>query len=207
MSEFGIPAKLLRLCEMALKNVQCVVMVGNILSKPFEAKRDFKQSDSLSSDFFNILMEKIICAAGLRHMPLAYADDVDVIGRSICEVEAAFSKFAEEARSIGLAVNENKTKLFLSTAKDTSIGVCVERDGYNFEVVKDFVYLGSSINTDNVISLQIRYRITLTNRCYFGQRKQLSKALSWRTKTCLYKSLILSVLLYSAETWTLTSSE
>ena len=33
------------------------------------------------------------------------------------------------------------------------------------------------------------------------------KALSWRTKICLYKSLILPVLLYGAETWTLTSSD
>ena len=48
---------------------------------------------------------------------LAYADDVDIIGRSICEVEASFSKFAEEAQSIGLAVNESKTKLLLSTAR------------------------------------------------------------------------------------------
>ena len=72
-------------------------------------------------------------------MPLAYADDVDIIGRSICEVAAAFSKFAEKARSIGLAVNESKTKLLLSTPKDTSRGVSVEIDGYNFEVVKDLV--------------------------------------------------------------------
>ena len=50
-------------------------------------------------------MGKIISAAGLRHsgtifyksiMTLAYADDVDIIGRTICEVEAAFSEFAEE---------------------------------------------------------------------------------------------------------------
>ena len=59
--------------------------------------------------------------------------------------------------------------------KDTSIGVSVEIDGYNFEVVKDFVYLGSSINTDNEISLKIKSRITLANRCNFGLRKQLSK--------------------------------
>ena len=126
-------------------------------------------------------------------MPLAYADDVDIIGRSICKVEAAFSKFAEEARNIGLAVNESKTKLLLSTAssQDTSIGVSVQIAGYNFEVVKDFVYLGSSINTDNDINLEMRRRITLANRCYFGLRKQLSKkALSWRTKICLYKSLV-----------------
>ena len=101
-------------------------------------------------------------------MPLAYADDVDIIGRSICEVEAAFSKFTEEARSIGPAVNESKTKLLLSTAKDTSIRVSVEIDGYSFEVLKDFVFLGFSINTDNDISLVIRRRITLANGCYFG---------------------------------------
>ena len=100
-------------------------------------------------------------------MSLAYAADVDIIGRSICEVEAAFSEFAEEARSIGLVVNESKTKLLLLTATDTRIGVSVEVGGYNFEVVKDFVYLGSSINTDNDISLEIRRRITLANRCYF----------------------------------------
>ena len=95
-------------------------------------------------------------------MPRAYSDDVYIIGRSICEVEAAFSKFAEEVRNIGLAVNESKTKLLLSTAKDTSIGLSVETDRYNFEVVKDFVYLGCSINIDNDISLEIRRRLLLT---------------------------------------------
>ena len=88
---------------------------------------------------------------------LAYdVDDVDIIGRSICEVEAAFSKYW----SFGLAVNESKTKLLLATAKDTSIGISVEIDCYNFVVVKNFVYLSSSTNTDN-ISLEIRRMITL----------------------------------------------
>ena len=86
--------------------------------------------------------------------------------------------------------------------------VSVEIDGYNFEVVKHFVYLGSSMNTDNDISLEMRRRITLANRCYFGPRKQLSKrGLSWSTKSCLYKSLMLPVLLYGADTWTMTSSD
>ena len=127
-------------------------MVVNKLSPP--PFGGFRQCDSLSCDFFNILMDRIIWSAGLRHsgtifyksvMPLAYADDLDIIGRSDCEVEVAFSKFAEEARNIGLAVNER------STVKASSIEEFVEIDGYSFEVVKDFVYLGSSINTDNAI--------------------------------------------------------
>ena len=126
-------------------------------------------------------------------MPLACADDVDIIGCSDCEVTVAFSKFAEGARSIGLAGNERKTKYLLSTAKDSRESA--KTDCYNFEVVKEFVYIGSSINTNNDISSEIRRRITLANRCYFGLRKQLSKrAISWRTKICLYKSLILPVL-------------
>ena len=123
MSEFGIPATLIRLCEMTLKNAQCVVKVGNNLSEPFVAKRGFRQGDSISCDFFNILMEKIICAACLGHsgtsffcvMPLAYSDDVDIIARSDRQVAVAFSKFAEEARRIALAVNESKTKYLLSS--------------------------------------------------------------------------------------------
>ena len=89
-------------------------------------------------------------------MPLGYADNVDIIGRSDREVAVAFSKFAEYKY---LEVNKSKTKYLLSTAKNTSIDVYVEMDGYNFEDVKDFVYLGSSINTDNDISLQIKRRI------------------------------------------------
>ena len=147
-------------------------------------------------------------------MPLAYADDVDIIGRSIWEFEAAFSKFAEEARCIGLAVNENKTKLLSSTAKDTSIGVSVEIDGYNFGVVKNFIYLGSSINTDNdtmsefgIAAKLIRLcEMTLKNaQCVVSEAFDAKRG--FRTKICLYKSLILPVLLYGAETWTLTSSD
>ena len=37
--------------------------------------------------------------------------------------------------------------------------------------------------------------------------KLSKKTLSWRTKICLYKSLILAALLYGAETWTLKSSD
>ena len=48
-------------------------------------------------------------------------------------------------------------------AKNSSIGESVAIDGYNFKVVKDFVYLGYSINTDNDISLEIR-RIIIEQR-------------------------------------------
>lgn len=184
----------------------------------FDTKRGFRQGDSLSCDFFNLMMERIVRAADLRNpgtifyksvMLLAYADDIDIIGSSNREVCAAFSSLERESRRLGLAVNEDKTKYMLATNKQSSrLGSHVTVAGYSFEVVKDFVYLGSSMTSTNNISVEIQRRITLANRCYFGLSRQLSsRALSRRTKLRLYTSLILPVLLYGSEAWTLAAAD
>ena len=74
--------------------------------------------------------------------------------------------------------------------------------------MKDFVYLGTSITNNNNVSDEIKRRLTLANRCYFGLNRQLSsRALSRRTKLTLYKTLIIPVLLYGAEAWTLSAAD
>ena len=220
MSEFGIPAKLIRLCKMTLLNTSSAVRIGKDLSEPFDTKRGFRQGDSLSCDFFNLMLESIVRAAELNRSGtifyksvqlLAYADDIDIIGLNNRAVSSAFSKLDKEAKRMGLVVNEDKTKYLLSSNKQSAhsrIGTHVTVDSYNFEVVKDFVYLGTSINTDNNVSLEIQRRISLANKCYFGLSRQLSsKVLSRRTKLTLYKTLIMPVLTYGAEAWTMTTSD
>ena len=41
---------------------------------------------------------------------LAYADDIDIIGRTKRDVAAAFCAIEQESTKMGLAVNEGKTK-------------------------------------------------------------------------------------------------
>ncbi|XP_054086050.1 putative uncharacterized transposon-derived protein F52C9.6 isoform X2 [Zeugodacus cucurbitae] len=220
MSEFGIPAKLIRLCKLTLSNTKSSVRIGKDLSEPFDTKRGFRQGDSLSCDFFNLLLEKIIRAAELNRegtifyksvQLLAYADDIDIIGSNNRAVCSAFSRLDKEAKRMGLVVNEDKTKYLLSSNKQSAhsrLGSHVTVDSHNFEVVDNFVYLGTSINNTNNVSLEIQRRITLANRCYFGLSRQLkSKVLSRRTKIKLYKSLIIPVLMYGAEAWTMTTSD
>ena len=79
-------------------------------------------------------MADLRCSGTIFDKSVLYADNVDIIGRSDREVAVSFSKFAEEVRSIGLAVNESKTKYLVSAVKD-SIGACVEIDGYNSKVL------------------------------------------------------------------------
>jgi hypothetical protein len=46
----------------------------------------------------------------------------------------------------------------------------------HFEVVKEFVYLGSLMTPTNAVSLEIQRRIQTANRCFFGLRKHLQSS-------------------------------
>jgi hypothetical protein len=78
----------------------------------------------------------------------------------------------------------------------------------HFEVVKEFVHLGSLMTPTNDVSLEIQRRIQTANRCFFGLHKHLqSSHLSRQTKSTVHKILIRPVLLYGSETWVLTKRE
>ena len=67
---------------------------------------------------------------------------------------------------------------------------------------------GSTITTKNYISLELKGRITLANRCYYGLNRQFSgRGLPRTIKLILYKPFILPVLLYGAEACTLLSTD
>jgi len=65
-------------------------------------------------------------------------------------VKEVFGNLENPAKEVGLKVNEDKTKFLLQTRKQkTKLGQNVTFDRYNFEVVKEFTYFGSEVNTNN----------------------------------------------------------
>jgi hypothetical protein len=88
------------------------------------------------------------------------------------------------------------------------VGQSVAIGDKHFEVVKEFLYLGSLMTPTNDVSLEIQRGIQTANRCFFGLRKHLqSSHLSRQKKFSIHKTLIRSVLLYSSESWVLTKRE
>jgi hypothetical protein len=68
-----------------------------------------------------------------------------------------------------------------TTTRD--VGQCVAIGDKQFEVVKEFVYLGCLMTPTKDVSLEIQRRIQTANRCFFGLRKHLqSSHLSRQTK-------------------------
>jgi hypothetical protein len=103
---------------------------------------------------------------------------------------------------VGLKINEQKTKYVIEVGNDRTIrdvGQSVAIGDKHFEVVKEFVYLGSLMTPTNDVSLEIQLRIQTANRCFFGRRKHLQPShLSRHTKFTIHKTLIRPVLLYDS---------
>jgi hypothetical protein len=137
--------------------------------------------------------------------------DIDIVGRSQSAVRDAYLALEGEAAEVGLKINEQKTKYMIAAQYDRMIrdeGQSVAIDDKHFEVVKEFVYLGSLMTPMNDVSLEIQQRMQTANRCFFGLRKHLqSTHLSRQTKFTIHKTLIRPVLLYGSETWVLTKRE
>ncbi|KAJ4433880.1 hypothetical protein ANN_16193, partial [Periplaneta americana] len=79
---------------------------------------------------------------------------------------------------------------------------------WTFEVVEKFKYLGATVTNINDTWEEIKRRINMGNACYYSVEKLLSSSLlSKNLKVRIYKTVILPVVLYGCETWTLTLRE
>ena len=61
----------------------------------------------------------------------------------------------------------------LETSRDVRrIYSHITSDNYTFDIVKEFIYLGSAVTTKYDVSLKIKRIITLANRCYYGLNRR-----------------------------------
>ena len=221
MHENGFPGKLIRMLKATMDGARCSVKISGAMSDPIESRKGLRQGDGISGLCFNIALEGVMRRAGLNDMRgtiinkssqfICYADDMDIVGRTLEEVTKQYTALKREAEKVGLKVNVAKTKYLLAGGTETlrgSIGQSVTMDGDVFEVVDEFIYLGSLVTSDNDCSREIRRRIIAGSRAYYGLHKTLrSGHLSRRTKCTMYETLIRPVVLYGHETWTMLEED
>ena len=118
------------------------------------------------------------------------------------------NSLSEESERLGLRISWMNPKIqqFIH-AVDQACNVvsCGEKE---VEVVSVFPYLGSQISDDSSIKVEIDHRMCLTWGAMSSLRDRIwcSKYLSQGTKTEVFKRLVLPILLYGCETWTLTAA-
>ena len=80
----------------------------------------------------------------------------------------------------------------------------VRNDNGTFERVEEFKYLGTALTHQNSIPEEIKNRLRSGNACYYSAQNLLSsRLLSKNVKIKIYRTIILPVVLYGCETWSL----
>jgi len=104
---------------MSLTETYSRIRVGKNVSDRFPIGNGLKQGDALSPMLFNFALEYAISRFqvnqdGLKlngtYQPLAYADDVNILGGSIHTLKENAEALVATTREIGLEVSADKTK-------------------------------------------------------------------------------------------------
>ena len=113
------------------------------------------------------------------------------------------------SKETGLAVNADKTK-YTVMSRDQNAGRShnMRMDNRSFEMVEEFRYLGTTLTHKNSIQEEINSRLKSGNACHYSVQNLLSSSLlSKNLNIKIYRTIILPIVLYGCETWSLTLRE
>jgi len=176
-----------------------------------------RQGCIISPLLFNILLELVMAYAtydseigihiqGKRINNLRFADDIALLAESKEDLQSLVTSVYNCSTNLGLKININKTEVEVISKKDITINITINNTQLN--QVENFVYLGGKISQKGSCTDDVKHRIGKA----LGTVQHLndiwsSKDITPTTKMQLYNTLILSILMYGSETWTLKKED
>ena len=135
-----------------------------------------------------------------RNINIRHADYTTVMAESEEELKSLLMKVKEESEKVGLKLNIHKTKIMASSPI-----TLWQIDG---ETVRDFILGGSKITVDGDCSHEIKTCLLLGRKVMTNLDSILkSRDITLPAKVCLVKTMVLPVVMYGCDIWTIKKAE
>ena len=125
-----------------------------------------QQGDALSPLLFNFALEYAIgrvhgkqdgLKLNAKHQFLVYAEDVNILGGSICTVRKYTDALVVASKQTGLEVNADKSKyIFMSLDQNARRSHTIKNDNISFENVQQFKYVGTIQTNQSSVQEEIK---------------------------------------------------
>lgn len=113
---------------------------------------------------------------------MAYEDVIVILATSQNEMDDKAKILLKASHNMGLLINESKTK-YIVISRHAPPKNNFKVNGYSFERVEEFKYLGVNINEKNDMLDEIKLGMSAANRSYYAGMK---KMFLWRTNKLQY---------------------
>ena len=113
--------------------------------------------------------------------------------------------FATACDNFGLTISTKKTEvMYQPTPGKPYQEPSIEVKGQKLKNVEDFTYLGSTLSGSANIDAEVNNRIAKASSAFGRLKKTVweRRGISQQTKVKVYKAVVLTILLYGCETWT-----
>ena len=135
-----------------------------------------KQGDALSPLLFNFALDYAIKGVqvnldGLKlngtHQRLFYADNVNILGRSVHTIKKNTEALVVTRKKTGLKENADKSK-YIVMNRDENAGRShnIKTDSISFERLEQFRYVRTNLTNQNSIQADNKSRLKSRNACY-----------------------------------------
>ena len=221
LEAYGIPPRLLRAIETMYSNTRAKVVTPDGDTEEFRITAGVLQGDTLAPFLFVIVLDYALRMAidgkegelGLTLTPrrssrqrastvtdFAFADDIALTSNDAAQAQNLLVSVESECAKIGLSINSKKTKVITCNLSLASPITTI--DGAPLEIVEDFRYLGSFINSSEQ---DIRVRKARAWKALNSMSNVWKSRMPADLKRRIFVATVESVLLYGCECWSLTS--
>jgi len=216
LRHYGVPVKIVNLIASLYENFECRVAHDGLITEKFAVQTGVRQGCILSPLLFSLAMDWTMRQVthnnphGIPWTPTApledldYADDLALLASNVEDIQSKTERLLAAGSAVGLTINVDKSYLM---RKNIPVQSPVLVNGQPLSEVEETTYLGSKVTTDGDCEKDIRSRIGKANQAFCMLSSVWnSSRFSITTKLRLFKSNVLSVLLYASECWKSTAS-
>ena len=134
---------------------------------------------------------------------LRYADDTTILAETVDDLQCLLRKIKEARAAAGLKLNMKKT-FVMTNGPIQEFHI----DNDQIEIVQEFIFLSSSINTEGNCSNEIKRKLLMDRKAMVSLDKLIkSKDVSMATKIEIIKTMVFPVTMYGCESWTIKQAD